>query len=87
MVPALYNLMPAENLALGWFNEIDALATIRQRMICAAKITGWDVFTFHTLHNADRYYDSAIGALRDTWMNEGSLSPAAHKETKTRFGR
>jgi hypothetical protein len=87
MVPALYNFMPAENLALGWFNEIDALVTIRQRMICAAKITGWDVFTFHTLHNADHFFDTAIGAVRDTWMKEGNLSSAAHNETRRRFGR
>ncbi|HEY2379796.1 MAG TPA: hypothetical protein VGK48_01320 [Terriglobia bacterium] len=87
VVPALYNLMPAENLALGWLNEIDALATIRQRMICAAKITGWDVFTFHTLHNADHYFDTTIGAVRDTWIKEGNLSPAAHYETKRRFGK
>src|SRR5262245_64351570 len=52
IVPALYNLMPAESVALGWLNEIDSLLTIRQRMACAARITGWDVFTFHTLHNA-----------------------------------
>jgi hypothetical protein len=87
MVPALYNFMPAENVALGWLNEIDALVTIRQRMICAAKITGWDVFTFHTLHNADHYFDTTIGAVRDTWMKEGNLSPAAHRETKRRFGK
>lgn len=87
MVPALYNFMPAENLALGWLNEIDALATIRQRMICAAKITGWDVFTFHTLHNADHYFDTTIGAVRDTWVKEGNLSTAAHHETKRRFGK
>jgi hypothetical protein len=87
MVPALYNFMPAENLALGWLNEIDALVTIRQRMICAAKLTGWDVFTFHTLHNADHFFDTAIGAIRDTWMKEGNLSSAALNETKRRFGK
>jgi len=87
MVPALYNFMPAENLALGWFNDIDALVTIRQRMICAAKITGWDVFTFHTLHNADHFFDTAIGAIRDTWMKEGNLSSAVHNETRRRFGK
>jgi hypothetical protein len=86
MVPALYNLMPAENLAMGWLNEIDALVTIRQRMICAAKITGWDVFSFHTLHNADRFFDSTIGAVRDTWIKEGSLSTAAVAESKRQFG-
>jgi hypothetical protein len=87
MVPALYNFMPAENVALGWLNEIDALVTIRHRMICASKITGWDVFTFHTLHNADHYFDTTIGAVRDTWMKEGNLSTAAHRETKRRFGK
>ena len=87
MVPALYNFMPAESLAMGWLNEIDALVTIRQRMICAAKITGWDVFTFHTLHNADRFFDSTIGAVRDTWMKEGNLSTAAIAETKRQFGK
>jgi hypothetical protein len=87
VVPALYNCMPAENLALGWFNEIDALVAIRQRMICAAKITGWDVFTFHTLHNADHFFDTAIAAVRDTWMKEGNLSSASHIETRRRFGK
>jgi hypothetical protein len=87
MVPALYNFMPAENVALGWLNEIDALVTIRQRMICAAKITGWDVFTFHTQHNADHFFDTTIGAVRDTWMKEGNLSTAAHRETKRQFGK
>jgi hypothetical protein len=87
VVPALYNFMPAENLALGWFNEIDALVAIRQRMVCAAKITGWDVFTFHTLHNADHFFDTAIAAVRDTWMKEGNLSSAAYLETRRRFGK
>jgi hypothetical protein len=87
MVPALYNLMPAENVALGWLNEIDALATIRHRMICAGKITGWDVFTFHTLHNVDHFFDTTIGAVRDTWMKEGNLSAAAYVETKRLFGK
>ncbi len=87
MVPALYNLMPAESLAMGWLNEIDALVTIRQRMIVAAKLTGWDVFTFHTLHNLDRYFDSTIAAVRDTWVNEGNLSPDAILETRKRFAR
>jgi hypothetical protein len=59
MVPALYNFMPAESFAMGWLNEIDALVTIRQRMICAAKLTGWDVFTFHTLHNVDHFFEYA----------------------------
>src|SRR5215470_9623231 len=87
MVPALYNFMPAETLAMGWLNEIDALATIRHRIIAAAKITGWDVFTFHTLHNADRFFDTTITAVRDTWMHEGSLSRAAIREAKRRFGK
>jgi hypothetical protein len=87
MVPALYNFMPAESLAMGWLNEIDALVTIRQRMICAARITGWDVFTFHTLHNADRFFDSTIRAVRDTWVKEGNLSIAALIETKRQFGK
>jgi hypothetical protein len=87
MVPALYNFMPAENLALGWLNEIDALVTIRQRIVCASRITGWDVFTFHTLHNVDHYFDSTIGAVRDTWMKEGNLSREAYQETKRRFGK
>jgi hypothetical protein len=87
MVPALYNFMPAETLAMGWLNEIDALATIRHRMMAASKITGWDVFTFHTLYNADHYFDTTISAIRDTWMKEGNLSNAAHDETKLRFGK
>ncbi len=87
MVPALYNYMPAESLAMGWLNEIEALVTIRQRMICAAKITGWDVFTFHTLHNLDHYFDTTIAAVRDTWLKEGNLSPAAVLETKRQFSK
>src|SRR5712691_5268617 len=87
MVPALYNFMPAESLAMGWLNEIDTLVTIRQRMICAAKITGWDVFTFHTLHNLDHYFDTTIAAVRDTWLKEGNLSPAAVLETKRQFSK
>src|SRR3972149_3190376 len=87
MVPALYNFMPAESLAMGWLNEIDALVTIRQRMIGAAKLTGWDVFTFHTLHNLDHYYDSTIAAVRDTWVKEGNLSPEAILETRKNFAK
>src|SRR5262245_43822480 len=68
VVPALYNFMPAEGVALGWLNEIDALHTIRHRMIAAARITGWDVFTFHTQHNLDSYFNSTIAAMRDTWL-------------------
>src|SRR5689334_25121695 len=48
VVPAIYNFMPAETVALGWLNEIDALGTIRHRILDATKWTGWDVFTFHT---------------------------------------
>ena len=87
MVPALYNFMPGESVAMGWLNEIDALVTIRQRMICAAKITGWDIFTFHTLHNRDHYFDTTIAAVRDTWLKEGNLSPAAVLETKKQFSK
>jgi hypothetical protein len=87
MVPALHSFMPAENVALGWLNEIEALVTIRHRMAIAAGITGWDVFTFHTLHNADRFFDTTIAAVRDTWMHEGSLSRAAIREAKRRFGK
>src|SRR5688572_1322056 len=87
VVPALYNYLPAESIAMGWLNEIDALTTIRQRMICAAKLTGWDVFTFHTLHNLDRYYDSTITAVRDTWVKEGNLTVGAVHETRRRFGK
>src|SRR5262249_18285001 len=87
MVPALFSLMPAECLALGWLNEIDSLVTIRQRMVSAAQITGWDVFTFHTLHNADPFFDTTISAVRDTWVKERSLSTVAIHETKRRFGK
>lgn len=86
IVPALYNRLPAETVAMGWLNEIDALHTIRQRMIAAARKTGWDVFTFHTQHNLDHYFDTAISALRDTWSHEGSLSKSAILETQRRFG-
>jgi hypothetical protein len=87
MVPALYNFMPAESIAMGWLNEIDALVTIRQRIICAAKITGWDVFTFHTLHNVDHFFDSTIAAMRDTWVKEGNLSTASIRHTRQIFAK
>ena len=87
MVPALYNMMPAENVALGWLNEVDSLVPIRQHMASASKITGWDVFTFHTMHNADHYFDTAIVAMRDTWVKEGTLSPKSILEAKRRFGK
>jgi len=85
IVPALYSVRPGEALAMGWLNEIDTLTTIRQRMIAAAKATGWDVFTFHTLHNLDRFYDSTIAAVRETWTREGSLSAEAVAETGRQF--
>jgi len=85
MVPALYNFMPAECVALGWLNEIDTLVSIRQRIAAAAKITGWDVLTFHTLHNVDRFYDTTIAAVRETWVKEGSLSNATIQKTKRQF--
>ena len=87
MVPALYNFMPAETVALGWLNEIESLVTIRQRTACAARITGWDTFTFHTLHNADCFYDSTIRAVQETWMKEGNLSPTAVREARRQFGK
>jgi hypothetical protein len=71
---------------MGWFNEIDALHSIRLRMAAVARKTGWDVFTFHTQHNLDHFFDSAITAMRETWSNEGSLSRAAVIEARRRFG-
>src|SRR6188474_1501584 len=38
VVPALFNLMPAEALALGWLNEIDALGAIRHRIAAASNV-------------------------------------------------
>jgi hypothetical protein len=87
MVPALYNVLPAETVAMGWLNEIDALASINPRLSCAAKITGWDVFTFHTLHNLDPYFNTTIDAVQDTWLKEGTLCVEAVAETKRRFGK
>jgi hypothetical protein len=78
--------MPAEALALGWLNEIDVLGTIRHRMTDTTKITGWDVFTFHTRHNLDPFYASTIDAVRDTWLKEGTLKQAAIEETLKRYG-
>jgi len=86
VVPALFNLMPAENLALGWLNEIDALGTIRHRMTAVSNLTGWDPFTFHTLHNLDSYYASTISAVRDTWLKEGRLQRNCVVETMKRYG-
>src|SRR5437773_8831062 len=74
VVPALYNFLPAEAVALGWLNDINALNTIRHRIMEAAKLTGWDVFTFHTHHNLDSFFDSNIATVRDTWLREGSLN-------------
>jgi len=87
MVPAVHNFMPAETVALGWLNDIDALVTMRQRINSAARITGWDVFTFHTQHNADRFFDSTIYTVRETWVKEGYLSTAAVREARRRFGK
>ncbi len=87
VVPALYSVFPAETVAMGWLNEIDALGAIHQRMSCAAKITGWDVFTFHTLHNLDPYFNTTIAAVRDTWLKEGSLSKQAVAETRRQFSK
>ena len=87
MVPALYNSLPAETVAMGWLNEIDALIRIRHCLTCAAGITGWDVFTFHTLQNRDHYFDTTIAAVRDTWVKEGSLPACAVVEAKRKFGK
>lgn len=86
VVPAFYTFMPAEAIALGWLNEIDALSAIRNRIVAASRITGWDVFSFHTRHNLDAFYSSAIAALRETWLREGSLKPACVAETEKRYG-
>jgi len=86
VVPAVYNFMPAEAVASGWLNEIDALGTIRNRMLVATKLTGWDVFTFHTRHNLDSFYASTISAVRETWLHEGSLSARAIRETVKQYG-
>src|SRR5262245_54102927 len=87
MVPALYNFMPAECVALGWLNEIETLKSIRHRIASAAKITGWDVFTFHTQHNVDKFFDTTIAAVRDTWVKERSLSAASIQQSKRRFAQ
>jgi hypothetical protein len=86
VVPALFSLLPAETFAMGWLNEIDALRAIRKRIVAAAKKTGWDVYTFHTQHNLDSYYDTNILAVRDTLSHEGSLPTSVVAETKRRFG-
>src|SRR5207249_1858033 len=87
VVPALHSILPAETVAMGWLNEIDALGPIHQRISCTAKITGWDVFTFHTLHNLDPFFDTTIAAVRDTWLKEGTLSKEAVLETKRQFSK
>jgi len=86
VVPALYNFMPAEAVALGWLNEIDALGSIRHRIADATKLTGWDVFTFHTRHNLDPFYSSTIAAVRETWLHEGGLKQNSIAETVKRYG-
>ena len=86
VVPALYHFMPAEVLALGWLNEIDCLAAIRHRIMLVSKLIGWDVFTFHTRHNLDPYFDSTIKAVRETWLNEGALNQDAIAQTRRQFG-
>lgn len=86
VVPAIFNFYPAESIALGWLNEIDALGAIRNRIVQTRKLTGWDVFTFHTRHNLDKFYASAVSALKETWLREGSLTDASVIETDRRFG-
>jgi len=86
VVPALYNFLPAEAVALGWLNEIDALGAIRHRIADVTKLTGWDVFTFHTRHNLDPYYASTISAVRQTWLHEGTLKEPCIRETIRRYG-
>ncbi len=86
VVPALYNMMPAEVLALGWLSEIDSLGAIRQRMTLAGKQLGWDVFSFHTRHSRDKYFDSAIHAVRETWLYEGALTAETIAQTRKKFG-
>ena len=78
--------MPAEAVALGWLNEIDALGAIRHRIADATKLTGWDVFTFHTRHNLDPFYASTIAAVRETWLHEGGLKRSSIAETVKRYG-
>src|SRR5437867_5771742 len=85
VVPALYHFLPAESVALGWLNDINALNNIRHRIITAAKLTGWDVFTFHTQHNLDSFFDSTITTVRDTWLHEGTLDPDCVAESLRRF--
>ena len=86
VVPAVYNFMPAEAIALGWLNEIDALGSIRHRIQDATKLTGWDVFTFHTRHNLDPFYASTISAVRETWLREGTLKANSIRETVKHYG-
>jgi hypothetical protein len=86
IIPAFYSVMPAEAVALGWLNEIDALHTIRHRITEATKWTGWDVFTFHTRYNLDPFYASTISAVRETWLHEGSLKRGSVTETIKRYG-
>ncbi len=87
VVPALYSFKPGEMVALGWLNDVQALGRIRQRIVAASNLTGWDVFTFHTLHNLDRYFDSTIAAMRDTWLNERNLNADCVSRTEQQFRR
>src|SRR5262249_36911370 len=87
VVPALYSVLPGETVAMGWLNEIDALAAIHQRISCSTKITGWDIFTFHTLHNQDPFFSSTIAAVHETWMKEGTISRQAVLETRRQFSK
>ena len=85
VVPALYSFKPGEMVALGWLNDVHALVRIRQRIVAASNLTGWDVFTFHTLHNLDHYFDSTIAAMRDTWLNEKNLNRDCVSRTEQQF--
>src|SRR5262249_11638059 len=65
----------------------DALLKIRNRMMETSRLTRWDVFTFHTQHNLDSFFNSNIATVRDTWLREGSLSSGPVAESLRRFGR
>jgi hypothetical protein len=71
VVPALYNFMPAEVLALGWLNEIDS-GRDPSPDHAGVKADWLGCVYFHTRHNLDPYFDSAIKAVRETWLNEGA---------------
>lgn len=87
VVPALWNLTPGEGVAAGWFRELEALRPLRMRIVQASRHTGWDVFTFHTLHNPDPFFNSTIETLRDTWIRERSLSQRAVERAQRDYGR